>query len=101
MWGDHLKSDIVQVAHHGQWPSVESIYHRIAAEVVLVPAVTSRYKYDISDTRWDEQTEAILSYAKDLYTTCDEVIRLELPYVIKNNKAEMVEYIKSYVIKEE
>ena len=100
MWGDYLKSDIVQVAHHGQWPSVESIYHSIAAEVVLVPAVTSRYKSDISDSRWSKQTKAILGYAKDLYTTCDEIIRLDLPYVIKNNKDEMVEYIKSYVPKE-
>lgn len=96
MWGEHLKSDIVQVAHHGQWPSVESIYHSIAAEVVLVPAVLSRYKYDISDTRWDEQTEAFLSYAKDLYTTCNEPIMIELPYAPKNNKAEMVEFIKNY-----
>lgn len=101
MWGDHLKSDIVQVAHHGQWPSVESIYHDIAAEVVIVPAKLSRYKFDISDGRWDEQTEAYLSYAKDLYTACDEPIMIELPYVFKNNKDAMVESIKNYVVKKD
>ena len=100
MWGDYLKSDIVQVAHHGQWPSVESIYHSIAAEVALVPAVVSRYKFDISDTRWDEQTEAFLSYAADLYTTCNETVIIEMPYRTRNNKAEMIEYIKGYVPKE-
>ena len=100
MWGDYLKSDIVQIAHHGQWPSVESIYHRIAAEVVIVPGKLSRYKYDIGDTRWDEQTEAYLSYAKDLYTACDEPIMIELPYVFKNNKDAMVAYIKAYELKE-
>ncbi len=99
MWGDHLRSEIVQVAHHGQWPSVESIYHDIAAEVVLVPARLSRYKHDIDDSRWRAQTAAILSYARDLYVTCDEVVRLELPYVPKNNKDATVEYIKSYEIK--
>lgn len=99
-WGEYLKSDFVQVAHHGLWPSVESIYHSIAAEVVLVPAVLFRYKYDILDTRWDEQTEAILSYAKDLYTTCDEPIMIEFPYVFKNNKDAAVELIKNYVPKD-
>lgn len=99
MWGEHLKSDIVQVSHHGQWPSVESIYHDIAAEVVLVPARFARYKYDIDGKNWKKQTAAILSYAKDLYVTCDEVVKLQLPYLPKNNKDAMVEYIRSYEIK--
>lgn len=99
MWGDYLKSDILQVAHHGQWPSVESIYHKIAAEVVIVPAKLSRYKYDISDQRWETQTKAFLSYAKDLYTACDAPIMLELPHTIQNNKDEMVAAIQNYVPK--
>ena len=100
MWGDYLKSDIVQVAHHGQWPSVERLYHSIAAKVVLIPAVTSRYKNDILDTRWDEQTEAILSYAKDLYVVGDSTVILELPYTILNNKQAAYDAIISYVPKE-
>ena len=101
MWGDYLKSDMVQIAHHGLWPSVESIYHDIKAEIVIVPARLSRYKYDISDSRWKKQTTAYLSYAKDLYTACDEPIMIELPYKFKNNKDAMVNYIKNYVIKED
>ena len=100
MWGEYLKSDIVQIAHHGQWPSVESIYHDIAAEVVIVPAKLSRYKSDISDSRWKKQTTAYLSYAKDLYTACDEPIMIELPYKFKNNKDAMVTAIKNYVPKD-
>ena len=100
MWGEYLKSDMVQIAHHGQWPSVESIYHDIAAEVVIVPAKLSRYNSDISDSHWKKQTTAYLSYAKDLYTACDEPIMIELPYVFKNNKDAMVEYIKAYVPKD-
>ena len=99
MWGDHLKSDILQVAHHGQWPSVEGIYHKIAAEVAIVPAKLSRYKSDISDQRWAEQTAAFLSYAKDLYTACDAPIMIELPCAIQNNKDQMVADIKNYVPK--
>ena len=101
MWGEYLKSDMVQIAHHGLWPSVESIYHDIKAEIVIVPARLSRYKYDISDSRWKAQTTAYLSYAKDLYTACDEPIMIELPYKFKNNKDAMVNYIKNYVIKED
>ena len=96
MWGDYLKSDILQVAHHGQWPSVESIYHNIAAEVVIVPAKLSRYKSDISDQRWEAQTAAFLTYAKDLYTACDGPVMIELPCTIQNNKDRMVADIKNY-----
>ena len=78
---------------------MESIYHDIAAEVVLVPARFARYKYDIDGKNWKKQTAAILSYAKDLYVTCDEVVKLQLPYLPKNNKDAMVEYIRSYEIK--
>ena len=99
MWGDYLKSDILQVAHHGQWPSVESIYHKIAAEVAIVPAKLSRYKSDIGDQRWEAQTAAFLSYAKDLYTACDAPIMIELPYVFQNNKEQMVADIQNYVPK--
>ena len=100
MWGEYLKSDMVQIAHHGLWPSVESIYHDIKAEIVIVPARLARYKYDISDSRWKKQTTAYLSYAKDLYTACDEPIMIELPYKFKNNKDTMVNYIKNYVPKD-
>ena len=97
MWGDYLKSDILQVAHHGQWPSVESIYHKIAAEVVIVPAKLSQYKYDINDQRWAGQTAAFLFYAKDLYTACDAPIMIELPYVFQNNKDQIVDAIQNYM----
>ena len=96
MWGEHLKSDILQVAHHGQWPSVESIYHKIAAEVAIVPAKLSHYKDDIKDSRWEQQTQAFLSYAKDLYTACDSPIMIKLPYTFQNNKEQMVADIQNY-----
>ena len=99
MWGDYLKSDMLQVAHHGQWPSVESIYHKIAAEVAIVPAKLSRYKFDITDQNWEAQTAAILSYAKDLYTACDAPTMIELSYALRNNKDQMVEDIQSYIPK--
>ena len=98
IWGDYLKSDLLQVSHHGMWPSVESIYHKIAAEVAIVPAKLSNYKCDISDQRWGAQTAAFLSYAKELYTACDSPIMIEVPYVLQNNKDQMVEAIENYVL---
>ena len=96
LWGDHLRSDVVQVAHHGQWPSVEEIYHLIRGEIVLYPAVLRRLSVDLMDSRWDDQCEAILSYAKDLYVSGDALEILPLPYTVQNNKQAMLDKITGY-----
>ena len=97
LWGEHLKSDVMQIAHHGQWPSVEEIYHLIRAEVVLYPAVLRRLSGDLLDSRWDDQCEAVFTYAKDLYVSGDEMQILSLPYTLQNNKDAMIEFITNYV----
>lgn len=96
IWGDHLKSDIVQIAHHGQWPSEAVIYNKIKGEVILFPAVYARLKIDLFDSRWKFVTDTALSYAKDIYVSGDALEIIELPYTVKNNKQEMIEYIKNY-----
>ncbi len=90
LWGEYLKSDMVQVAHHGMWPSVESIYHDIAAEVLLMTTMRSNLQYYLVDERWADVYEAFLSYAKDMHVCGDEVIVIELPYVIQNNLEETI-----------
>ena len=97
LWGEHLQSDVMQIAHHGQWPSVEEIYHLIRAEVVLYPAVLRRLSGDLLDSRWDDQCEAVFTYAKDLYVSGDEMQILSLPYTLQNNKDAMIEFITNYV----
>jgi len=97
LWGEGLKSDIVQMAHHGMWPSVKEIYDSIKAEVILFPSVLKALKYHLFDGRWIEVTNAALGYAKDIYASGDTLQIIELPYSFKNNKREMLDYIKNYV----
>ena len=96
LWGAYLKTDIVQIAHHGMWPSVECIYHDIAGEVVLVPNLCRYFKNHITDSRWAAVIDVALSYAKDLYVSGDKLMVHRLPYVFENNKEEMYDYIINY-----
>ena len=88
MFGNYLKSDMVQLAHHGMAPSNASLYSCIQADVLLWP---STYKY--AGTRYSQYSNVInvaLQYAEDVYVSDVTVTTLTLPYVIQNNKdAEM------------
>lgn len=86
LWGSYLKTNILQVAHHGQWASVEEIYHSIQAETLLIPAVTWRLKEYLLIKEGVSTMKAYLKYAVDLYVSGDEMQIIELPYVIQNNK---------------
>lgn len=96
LWGDYLKSDIVQMAHHGIWPAQEDIYHLIQGETVLFPAKHANMKNDLFDSRWGATTQAALKYAKDIFISGDSVQVIELPHVIENNKEATMEYVKNY-----
>lgn len=96
MWGDYLKSDIVQMAHHGIWPAQPDIYHYIQGETVLFPATHANMKNDLFDSRWGSTTQAALQYAKDIFISGDSIQIIELPHVIQNNKEETMEYVKNY-----
>lgn len=93
MWGDHLKSDIVQVAHHGMWPSVAEIYEDIKAEIVLFPDLKKNVKQWLVDSRWKSVMDVILSYAVDIYISGDalEIIEMQ-PYPV-NNKNDVLEML--------
>ena len=70
-----LKSDIVQVAHHGYWGGTKEVYDAIQAPIVLwpVPDVhpqTGAPRY--SDPEWSPITrEMIRNYATDVYPQCE------------------------------
>lgn len=96
LWGDYLKSNIVQMAHHGTYPSVEAIYHSIQGEVLLFSAMYRNVKWYVVDSRYGAQMEAALLYAKDIFVSDENVDKIELPYTPVGNKEEMLEYIKNY-----
>ncbi|MBE6593022.1 MAG: hypothetical protein E7642_03405 [Ruminococcaceae bacterium] len=89
-WGDYLSSDIMQVAHHGIWPSIKELYDSVRGEVAIYPAAKRNLCHYIRDTRWAASTEAILKYAKDIYIACDSMIKIDLPYSIQNNKEQVL-----------
>lgn len=96
MWGDYLKSDILQMAHHGVWPAQPDIYHLIQGETVLFPATHANMKNDLFDTRWGATTQAALKYASDIYISGDSVQVIILPHAIENNKEATMEYVRTY-----
>ena len=85
--GDALKSDMVQIAHHGMWASYSQLYRYINAPVLLWPSNLTNAR------KWfkDSVVQTAVGIAKDVYlsgNTEDTVITF--PYEIKHNKAEFL-----------
>ena len=93
IWGSYLKSDIMQIAHHGQWPSVAEIYHSIQAKVVLFPSMTKNVKNWVVDSRWAAVMQVVLDYAEDIYISGDALTVIELPLWLEYNKKDVLEML--------
>lgn len=81
-YGSLLKSDIVQVAHHGYPGGTDELYDLIAAPIVLWPAPLdapwgpARY----SNPEWSPVTRRMVEkYAKTVYVACEGSTEQELP----------------------
>lgn len=83
---DYLKSDMVQLAHHGIWASAAVLYDNIQAEVLLWPSNSA------GATKWltDSVVATALSYAKDVYLPGPKTTTIKFPYEIVNNKEEFI-----------
>ena len=88
-YGSYLKSDIVQLAHHGIYPGYASLYGKINASVLLWPSNTANAKKMYSDSAVKEA----VSRAKDVYLAKNIDVTLTLPYTVKNNKQEFLKSI--------
>lgn len=97
LWRKHLKSDVVQVAHHGLWPSNLSLYEKCAeSEIVLWPTQCIYARAIVVDKYADADTVfGILDLAKDVYVSDDENKIYDLPFVIQNNKEDVLEKIRN------
>ena len=94
MWGDYLKSDVVQIAHHGIWPSNSTLYDDVKAEVLLWPTHNYCAKDMLAERNYNAVIENALSYAKDVYVSNDNVTVVALPFAITNNKEAVRQAIK-------
>ena len=81
-YGSLLKSDIVQLAHHGTHPGHASLYTKINASVLLWPSNTANAKAQYSNSAVKEA----LAKAKDVYLAKNVDVTFNLPYTIQNNK---------------
>ncbi|HEX3026993.1 MAG TPA: hypothetical protein VHR42_07180 [Clostridia bacterium] len=75
-YGDYLKSQIVQVAHHGYNSDNIEIYRHIAAQVALYPTSPSRYE----DTKDSRSNQLIRELTKEIYLSGNGTTALRLPY---------------------
>ena len=84
-FGSHLKSDMVQLAHHGSWPGTKELYSNINAPVLFWPsnAANAKNRYKASD---HASLREAISIAKDVYLASEGTVTLTLPYTIANNK---------------
>ena len=88
--GDALKSDMVQIAHHGMWASYSQLYRHINAPVLLWPTniTNARKWFD------DSVVQTALGLAEDVYLSGNtKNAVLEFPYTIKYNKAKFLKEI--------
>ena len=78
----YLKSDIVQMSHHGMTGATAELYAQINPDVALWPSGITTYR-ERKDTDYNKK---LLSLIKDLYIAGSTGVTLQLPYTIKNNK---------------
>lgn len=88
-YGSYLKSDMVQLAHHGTYPGHASLYTKINAPVLLWPTNTANAKAQYSNSAVKEA----LAKAKDVYLSKDVDVTLPLPYNVQNNKQAFIKSI--------
>lgn len=76
-YGSYMKSDIVQVAHHGYNGSNVGVYFCARADVALYPTPVKRYMSDINS----EANKTVHKISKEIYVAENGTVALSLPYV--------------------
>ena len=81
-YGDYLKSDIVQIAHHGKTGGTVALYEKIHADVLLWPGGVANFKGEgtMDCLRARDYNAKALSLAKEAYIAGDKVFTLPMPY---------------------
>lgn len=95
MWHEHLKSDAMQIAHHGMWPSNPSLYRKyLQSEIMIWPTHKRDAKWSLGRD-FADAIYAALEFAKDVYVAGDTNTVYDLPIVIQNNKDDVIEEINN------
>lgn len=81
MYGSYLKSDIVQVSHHGYQGGTIQVYDYIDADTAIWPG--GNRNFDKLSSR--EYNAHVIKMCRDLYIAGDDVVTLVLPYTTTGN----------------
>ena len=86
-YGDYLRSDMVQLAHHGV-NGGELLYQTIDADVILWPiAVDASYNQGVKLIRDVKFNKVATDLAEEVYVAGNAVFTLPLPYTPKDNES--------------
>lgn len=80
----YLKSDFVQVSHHGLNGATGALYNQIVPDTALWPGGLQNYNEKLK-TR--DYNKTLLSIIKDFYIAGSTDVTISLPYTVQNNKA--------------
>ena len=87
VYGNYLKSDMVQLAHHGVHGGV-LLYQTIDADVILWPiAVDASYNQGVELIRDVAYNKVATDLAEEVYVAGNAVFTLPLPYTPPDNKS--------------
>ena len=89
MYGSTLKSEMVQLAHHGTYPGYASLYNTVKAPVLIWPSNLQNAK----NQQKDGAVIAAINNATDIYVANSGTITLNLPYTYVNNKQQFLNNI--------
>ncbi len=97
MYGDYIKSDIVQVAHHGSTGGTRELYKHISPDIALWPTSTSSFQEQTGDKNTTYSTYQIDYYVAyglgvtDVFVACPDNIQLVMPFTPGSGKQIIVE----------
>ncbi|MBQ1223693.1 MAG: hypothetical protein IIX84_05340 [Oscillospiraceae bacterium] len=77
-WGELLKCDILQVAHHGHHGCSAALYEFTRADAALFS--NTQIFFDIDLEKEKEANATILRYAKEYYISSNGTVEADLPY---------------------
>ena len=81
-YGDYLKSDMVQLSHHGYAGGTVALYDKVRADVVLWPGGVGGFDGGLEpqDLRYRETNAHAISLADEVYVAGEAVHTLTMPY---------------------
>ena len=81
-YGDYLKSDMVQLSHHGYAGGTVALYDKVLADVVLWPGGVGGFDGGLEpeDLRYRESNAHAIFLADEVYVAGEAVYTLTMPY---------------------